>query len=70
MVQASKKGSGNLYYVLFKNVQEKNDYLIVEHWQDNKALNKHSQTTHFVDFFKVIPSYLTKKYSIIKLKNI
>ena len=70
LVQASKKDSGNLYYALFKNVQDKNGYLIVEHWQDNKALDKHSQTTHFTDFFKVIPSYLTNKYSITKLKNI
>lgn len=50
--EKSNQEAGCLMYEHYAKVGSEIDYLLVEHWQDQAALDAHNQTAHFKSFIK------------------
>lgn len=50
VVDATRKESGNLSYVLHQDVKEPLKYVIVEHWSSQEAIDLHNESAHFKTF--------------------
>ncbi|RAP48775.1 MAG: hypothetical protein BZ135_00190 [Methanosphaera sp. rholeuAM6] len=49
LLKASREHEGNISYNLFKNVED-GFLFFVEQWESKEALQKHMQTTEFIEF--------------------
>lgn len=64
LVEKSRQDSGNLFYGHYEDVKQRNNFIIVENWQDEEAVNKHNATPHLQNFLKNVGQFLTKDYEI------
>ncbi|MFC0234482.1 putative quinol monooxygenase [Vagococcus entomophilus] len=64
LVHASKQEQGCLFYAHYASVHEENQFLIVENWADQAALNRHNRTMHLQKFVAEIPQYLATECTI------
>lgn len=69
LVKGSQSEAGNLSYAHFKKIGSNNEYEIIEHWQDQKAVDIHNETPHFKEFLNHIGDYLEKDLEIIRMEN-
>ncbi|GAA6237630.1 putative quinol monooxygenase [Apilactobacillus micheneri] len=69
LVNKSLKDKGNLSYAHYQDVNDENQYLILEHWESQAALDAHSKTDHLINFQNHIGEYVTKKPEILVFKN-
>ena len=49
MIEPTLKEEGCYKYDLFQSLQENNVFFFFEHWEDKEALDKHTNTKHFLD---------------------
>ncbi len=68
MVHKSRADEGCLYYDHLKSVTAPYDYMIVENWENEEAVEKHNATDHLQNFLKEIPSYLSEDL-VLKLSQ-
>ena len=47
MIEASLKDQGCISYSFYQNLLEKNEYIMVEKWENKELLDKHMKTEHF-----------------------
>ena len=64
LVNKSRRDTGNLFYSYFEDALVPNHFLIVEHWQDQKAVDAHNQTPHLQTLLKTANTYLTHNFDI------
>ena len=53
-VAATRQEAGCLAYDFFESVTAPGEYVTVEHWQDDAALDAHFQTPHVAQLFEVV----------------
>ncbi|MEJ6400831.1 putative quinol monooxygenase [Nicoliella lavandulae] len=59
LVKNSLNDEGNLAYGHYQDVNNENQYLILEHWKDQAALDAHLKTPHLINFKEHIGEYTT-----------
>ncbi|MCO7128034.1 antibiotic biosynthesis monooxygenase [Sporolactobacillus shoreicorticis] len=57
LIAGSQAEQGNISYNLMENAQEANMFMMIEEWQDQKAVDFHNQTKHFVHFGSISSSF-------------
>lgn len=66
LVDASQQDEGCLFYDHFEKIDQPNQCIIVENWQDTATVEKHNQTPHFKKFLDEASLYLEKE-AVIKV---
>lgn len=67
LVAGSRSEAGNLRYDHFKKCDSQTDYEIIEHWQDQAAVDFHNNTDHFQAFLNGVGEFLTADPVIIRM---
>lgn len=63
MTEKSLQEAGNLYYNYFYNDDE---FVIIEYWKDQDALDFHNDSDHLNNFISRIDSFLMEPFRIQK----
>jgi len=64
MIEPTRKEPGCLSYVLLQNNEDPTDFIFVEEWQSNTALESHFATKHFKDSLTKLPDLLAAEPEI------
>lgn len=64
LVADSRAEEGNISYDLMKDTEKENTYIMVEVWEDKKAVESHGKSSHFTAFIKKAPQFLTASLQI------
>ena len=57
LIQASRKEEGCLSYQLYEAVTDENNFVMVETWGNQQAIELHNATSHLQNFAKKVPDY-------------
>lgn len=60
LTQKTRKEEGCVSYELFQEVHDENSLTLIEEWNDLQALEKHTQTPHFIDLVDKLAAYETE----------
>ncbi len=60
IVEASNAEVGCLSYKLLKDVDQSNEFIIYEAYEDEKALNAHNNSEHLKNFLNLVTPWLAK----------
>lgn len=52
LVEKSQKEDGNISYVLHQDINNSQNFVIIEKWRDQKAINSHNKSEHFT---RIVP---------------
>ena len=69
LVVNSSQEPGNGFYGHFKQLDHDSDYEIIEHWQDQAAVDFHNKTPHFQNFLAHINEYLITEPEITRMDH-
>jgi quinol monooxygenase YgiN len=58
LAQASRKEAGCVSYRLYEDTEVANDFVFVEEWSDEEALQRHFATPHIAEFMRSVPDTL------------
>ncbi|MGN6213319.1 putative quinol monooxygenase [Parafilimonas sp.] len=61
ILEKSRKEDGNVSYNLYQNFSRKSEFLFVEIYKDQEALDTHFNSEHLKLFLSEIKSYLLKE---------
>jgi quinol monooxygenase YgiN len=64
LVEPTRKESGCLSYDLFQNNEDPTDFILIEEWQSNTALESHFATKHFKDALVKLPNLIAAEPDI------
>lgn len=64
LVQKSRAESGNNLYNLYKQTDADCQYIVVEHWKDEAAIESHNKTEHFQKFVAEIDQYIAEPLNL------
>jgi quinol monooxygenase YgiN len=53
---ASREEAGCLNYALYQDSESENDFVMVEEWEDDEALQRHFKTPHIAAFMAAMPA--------------
>ncbi len=67
LVVGSRQEDGNVSYNHFKKLGSDTEYEIIEHWQDQDAVDYHNDTAHFQKFLSGVGDFLTRDPVIIRM---
>jgi quinol monooxygenase YgiN len=56
LAQASRAEEGCLGYRLYEDVENENEFVFVEEWESQEALDQHFATAHIAEFMQAIPA--------------
>ena len=56
VAKASRAESGCISYRLYEDTEVENDFVFVEEWENNEALQLHFATPHIREFMQAIPA--------------
>lgn len=56
---ASRQEAGCLSYRLYQDTESETDFVFVEEWESEEALQSHFATAHIAEFMKAIPATIT-----------
>ncbi len=56
VAKASRAESGCISYSLYEDTEIENDFVFVEEWDSDEALQRHFATPHVRDFMRAIPA--------------
>ncbi|MDA1477850.1 putative quinol monooxygenase [Bacillus changyiensis] len=69
LLKSSRKETGNTQYQLFENTENPNHFVMLEQWEDEKALLAHQQTEHFQSFIGSSTEALAEPLQIIRTEK-
>src|ERR1700691_5851776 len=55
---ASREEAGCLNCTLYEDSESENDFVMVEEWEDDEALQRHFKTQHIAEFMAAMPATL------------
>lgn len=61
---------GCLHYELTQDVDDENQFVLIEKWAAQSDLDAHDVTTHMIEADKNSPSFRAKSATVFKLKSI
>ena len=56
LARASRAEGGCLSYRLYEDTEAENEFVFVEEWESQDALNSHFGTPHIGEFMKAVPA--------------
>ena len=59
VAQASREEAGCVNYGLFEDTETRNEFVVVEEWRDEAALQEHFRTSHIASFMASIRGAVT-----------
>lgn len=57
LVNETVKEDGCISYELFQDINNPNHLTLIEEWESLDALNKHTKTSHFIQYVKQLSIY-------------
>lgn len=57
LIENSRKEKGNISYEFYPDTLHHNCYLILETWENDRALETHKLTRHYLDFTESLNEY-------------
>lgn len=66
LIESTRKEDGNHLYQLY---QDKNEFVFIEHWENQSALDIHSSSAHFKKFVEVAGPLFAKPLKIESYKK-
>lgn len=70
LIEATKKEDGCLSYKLFESIDTENEFVMIENWRDQQAVEGHNQSPLLQKLFHSMPEYSSKKSEIVVSKTI
>jgi len=64
MIEASLKDQGCISYSFYQNLLEKNEYIMVEKWENKELLDKHMKTPYFAKLGEYLKKDSTKPMAL------
>ena len=64
LVEPTRKETGCLMYMLWRNTQDPNRFSFVEEWSDQAALDAHLQTAHIAHVVEHMPPLLAAPFEL------
>jgi quinol monooxygenase YgiN len=58
VVTASRKDEGCISYRFYEDTEIVNDFVFIEEWESDDALQKHFATPHIAEFMRAVPAAL------------
>ena len=59
VAQASRDEAGCIGYRLYENTEQANEFVVVEEWDSEEALQRHFATAHIAAFMAAFPATLS-----------
>ena len=59
LAQASRDEDGCIGYRLYEDSEAENEFVFVEEWENDEALQRHFATPHIAEFMASVPAVLT-----------
>jgi quinol monooxygenase YgiN len=56
LVEASRRDAGCISYRLYEDTEVKNDFVFIEEWVSDEALQHHFAMPHIAEFMRAIPA--------------
>lgn len=69
-VNPSRKEEGCLYYDIFENKHDLGEFLIIDGWKNQEAIDHHVQQSHVIETNKILEPYLLQKQELTWLNKI
>ncbi|WP_366592276.1 putative quinol monooxygenase [Bacillus subtilis] len=66
LITKSRLEKGNISYNMFKQTDEEYQYVTIEYWEDEHALELHNSSVHFNKFSATINDFLVKPMAFKK----
>lgn len=57
LVKETVKEQGCIFYELFQSIDNPNILTLIEEWEDEEALQRHTKTSHFIDLVGKLAEY-------------
>jgi quinol monooxygenase YgiN len=67
LVDTSVTESGCLAYEIYQPKNQPNEYVMIEEWQDEDALDQHQNSAHYKHFVRIAPVLQNKPAEIKQL---
>ena len=64
LVDNTRLEEGNIEYNIFSSTEDENDFVVLEQWTTQDALDEHLETDHFNQFVKDTEDVLAKDIDI------
>lgn len=64
LIESSRIEVGCLDYHLYESLEEPGHFIMIEHWENQEAINEHNKNLLLLDLFKKIPTYSNKQPTI------
>jgi quinol monooxygenase YgiN len=58
LVAASRRDDGCISYRLYEDTELANDFVFIEEWESDDALQRHLATPHIAEFTQAVPATL------------
>jgi quinol monooxygenase YgiN len=58
LAAASRAETGCIDYRLYQDSEDENEFVFVEEWKDDEALQEHFRTAHIAEFMRAAPATL------------
>ena len=68
LVENSRGEKGNISYDIYPDVLHPNLYIILETWKNDKALEEHNQTSHFLGFAECVNEYTSEPFTVHRIE--
>lgn len=57
LVKETVKEQGCISYELFQDIEDPKSLTLIEEWEDEEALQRHTKTSHFIDLVGKLAEY-------------
>ncbi|MDG2978298.1 putative quinol monooxygenase [Latilactobacillus curvatus] len=61
LIESSRTEAGCLGYHLYESHEEPGHFIMIEHWENQEAINEHNKNILLLNLFKKIPTYSDKQ---------
>ncbi|UOQ50301.1 antibiotic biosynthesis monooxygenase [Gracilibacillus caseinilyticus] len=70
LIKASQAEKGNISYSLFKGVSQTNEFVMIEKWEGEEAIEAHNKSLHLKEFIAYTKKVLLQPLDIDKCYSI
>jgi quinol monooxygenase YgiN len=61
VARASRREQGCLGYRLYEDTENENEFVFVEEWESQEALERHFATSHIAEFMRSVPAAVAER---------
>ena len=58
VASASNEEAGCISYRIFEDIERPNEFVFVEEWEGEEALQEHFRTSHIAEFMQAVPGVI------------